>query len=75
MLRDGSGRTMRIAPRFAAIRWRANEEPELAIVIADIMGWETIEVDELLAGDFDPLPSEAKIITQAIAEFDLKSRI
>ena len=65
---------MRIATRFAAIRRRANEEPELAIVIADIMEWETTEVDELLAGDFDPLPAEAKMITQAVADFDLKSR-
>ena len=65
---------MHITTRFSAIRWRANKEPELAIVIADVLGWETTEVDELLAGDFDPLPSEAKMIAHAVAEFDLKSR-
>lgn len=61
---------MRLTTRFSAIRERANEEPALVKVIADALGWETIEVGELLAGEFDPQRSEATLIAHAIAKFD-----
>lgn len=70
MLRDEGGRAMHLAARMSTIRWRANEESELVEAIADALGWEPIEVAELLAGDFDPLPAEAKLIARAVAEFD-----
>jgi hypothetical protein len=61
---------MRLTTRFSAIRERANEEPALVKVIADALGWETVEVGELLAGEFDLQRSEAKVIARAVTEFD-----
>jgi hypothetical protein len=56
--------------RLSEIRRRANQEPELTQVIADALGWEVIEVGELLAGEFDLQRSEVKVIVHAVAEFD-----
>lgn len=65
---------MHPTPRLSDIRRRANQEPELTKAIADALGWEMIEVGELLAGEFDLQRSEAKVIARAVAEFDRLGR-
>ena len=61
---------MHPSTRLFDIRQRAKQEPELIKAIADALGWEMVEVDELLAGEFDLQRSEAKVIVRAVAEFD-----
>ncbi|MDH3664868.1 MAG: hypothetical protein OEU92_33445 [Alphaproteobacteria bacterium] len=61
---------MHPSARLLDIRQRAKQEPELTKAIADALGWEMVEVDELLAGEFDLQRSEAEVIVRAVAEFD-----
>jgi hypothetical protein len=56
--------------RLSDVRQRAIQEPDLTKAVANGLGWEMIEVGELLAGKFDPQRSEAKVIARAAAEFD-----
>ena len=65
---------MHPSARLSEIRRRVNQEPALTKAIADALGWEMIEVDKLLAGEFDLQRSEAKVIARAVAEFDRMRR-
>ena len=52
---------MHPSAQLSEIRRRVNQEPALTKAIADALGWEMIEVGELLAGEFDPHRSEPRL--------------